>query len=85
MDKSSWNDSSKERLLAYAAGILSSMVANPNHQPFVSDFDIKSSIRKASLLINCVFDDNVLMEILNEDPNGKLVTMPTVGMRDSSK
>lgn len=70
MDKSAFTDSEKERLLAYAAGILGSTVANPNHHVGVPDWLIRRSIRQAALLIDCVFDDVKLKGILNEITDG---------------
>lgn len=60
----------KERLLCYAAGLLGSTLANPNHTTGISDWLVKRSIRKAAMLIDCVFDDAKLAEILNENPDG---------------
>lgn len=57
----------KERLLCYAAGILGSTIANPNHHVGVPDWLIKRSIRQAAMLIDCVFDDVKLEGILNEN------------------
>jgi hypothetical protein len=58
--------SDKERLLCYAAGILGSTIANPLHDSGVPDWLLRRSIQQASKLIEYVFDDTKLSEILNE-------------------
>ena len=64
----------KERLLCYAAGLMGSTLANPNHTHGMSDWLVKRSIRQAHKLINSVFDDVKLAEILNENPDGGTFT-----------
>lgn len=59
-------NSEKERLLCYAAGILGSTLANPNHTSGVTDWLVNRSIGQANHLIDCIFDDVKLKEILNE-------------------
>jgi len=61
------NINEKERLLCYAAGIMGSTLANPNHHDGVTDWLIRRSIRKAHKLISVVMDETKLNEVLNED------------------
>lgn len=58
-------DSNKERLLCYAAGIIGSTLSNPNHTGGVQDWLIERSIRQANLLIETIYDDAKLKEILS--------------------
>lgn len=57
----------KERLLAYASGIMGSRLSNPNHTAGVTDWLIKDSIKKAHKLIELIYSDEALEKILNED------------------
>lgn len=53
----------KERLLCYAAGILGSTLANPGNV-YPPSALIKQSIRAASELIETIYDDKKVQEIL---------------------
>jgi hypothetical protein len=56
----------KERTLCYAAGIIGSTIANPNHNVGVPDWLLKRSIRQAVKLIDMIMDDDKLNAILSE-------------------
>jgi hypothetical protein len=56
----------KERLLCYAAGILGSTLANPGNI-YPPENLIKQSIRAAQKLIDVIYDDAKLSEILKND------------------
>lgn len=53
----------KERLLCYAGGILGSMLANPNCR-YNWQHCHEQAIRQAQILIDTVYDDEKLKEIL---------------------
>ena len=53
----------KERLLCYAGGILGSLLSNPNNSHTPASL-IAGSIRTAQRLIDTVYDDEKLKEIL---------------------
>lgn len=80
------NVNDRERLLCYAAGILGSTLANPNHTSGVTDWLIKRSIRQASELIDSIFDDGKLTEILrNENHDGSPANASNVRVRNTNK
>lgn len=58
-------NSEKERLICYAAGIMGSILANPGNIYNPSGL-IPKCIRAAQLLIDTVYDDVKLAEILKE-------------------
>ena len=58
-------NSEKERLICYAAGIMGSILANPGNIYNPTGL-LGRSIRAAQLLIDTVYDDEKLKEILNE-------------------
>jgi len=58
-------NSEKERLLCYSAGILGSTLSNPNNKYQPKDL-IKYSIRAAYQMINTIYDDKLLKEIIDE-------------------
>lgn len=53
----------KERLLCYAAAILSSKLSNPNNT-YTADGLAPICIKQAAHLIESIFDDSKLQEIL---------------------
>jgi hypothetical protein len=59
------DNSEKERLLAISVILLSSKLSNPNNTHTPQGLTA-GCIRQASYLINCIFDDETLKEILNE-------------------
>jgi len=63
MDKSAFTNSERERLLAYSAALLSSKLSNPNNT-FTARGLVPSCIREAAYMIDCIFDDEKLKEIL---------------------
>lgn len=68
MDKSAFTNSERERLLAYSAGIIGSAMSNPHYVAGgPTDWLIKRSIRSAAQLIDMIFDDKKLLEILSEE------------------
>jgi len=54
----------RERLLAYASGILGSTLSNPGNI-YTAEQLIGTSIRTAQKLIDIIFDDKKLDEVLN--------------------
>lgn len=59
-------NSAKERLLCYAAAILSAKIANPNN-PYAVEGLINSSIKEANELIERIYDDEKLKITLGKD------------------
>lgn len=57
-------NSAKERLLAYSAGILGSTLSNPNNTYAAKNL-IGYSIRTAKELIETIYDDQKLKEIID--------------------
>lgn len=57
-------NSEKERLLCYSAGILGSTLANPNNT-YTAEQLMKQSIRAAHKMIELIYNDNELNEVLN--------------------
>lgn len=57
-------DNAKERLLCYAAGLLGARLSNPNHTGMVTEWNIKFAIIDATRLINSIYDNEKLKEIL---------------------
>jgi len=60
--------SDRERLIAYASGIIGSTLSNPNNT-YTAEQLMKSAIRSANKLIETIYDDTKLKEILNENPH----------------
>lgn len=59
-------NSEKERLLCYAAGILGAKLSNPGNIYNVEGL-IPSCIYEANMLINSIYDDVKLNEILSRN------------------
>lgn len=58
----------KERLLCYSAGILGSMLSARNeNESTVHNWMVNRSIRAANKLINTIFDEEKLKEILQHE------------------
>ena len=58
-------NSEKERLLCYAGGILGSLLSSPGNI-YPAENLIGTSIRAASKLINTIFDEKKLQEVLKD-------------------
>lgn len=58
-------DSNKERLLCYSAGMLQAKLSNPNNT-YTAENLIPSCIRAAQKLIDTIYNDVKLSEILKE-------------------
>lgn len=56
----------KERLLCYAAGILGAKLSNPGNIYNVEGL-IAGCVREANMLINTIYDDEKLTEILSRN------------------
>ena len=56
----------RERLLCYAAGIIGSTLSNPGNV-YTAEQLMKPAIRAANKLINTIYDDVALEEILKGD------------------
>lgn len=54
-----------ERLLAYSAGILGSILANPNNT-YTAESLIGTSVRAASKLIDTIFNEESLRVVLEQ-------------------
>lgn len=57
-------NSEKERLLCYSAGIIGSTLSNPGNV-YTAEQLTNVSIRAAHKLINTIFNDEQLKEVLN--------------------
>lgn len=59
----------RERLLCYAAGMIGSILANPNNT-YSAEQLMPSCIRNANRMIEVIYNDKALKEILEERQYG---------------